>query len=236
MKNTLTLLVFLLTPFCSFSQIAVDSVDMYQLEGRDDLSYKKGSETPYTGAAYTWYENGKMEFEANFVNGKIEGLATGWYPNGKMESETNYVNGKREGYSTTWHENGEKKGLVNFVNEVANEVTHADSVNIKQIEKRDDLSYKNGSETPYTGAAYAWKNGILLFMETNLVSGKPDGLTTLWDENGQKKEELNYKDGKREGLSTSWHDNGQKKEEVNFKDGKEVSRKEWDEEGNEIKN
>ena len=45
--------------------------------------------------------------------------------------------------------------------------------------------------------------------------------------------EFNFKDGKPDGLSTNWYENGQKKEESTHKDGKLISDKCWHEDGNE---
>ena len=72
-------------------------------------------------------------------------------------------------------------------------------------------------------------------MEVTYKDGKPEGLSTSWHENGQKKVEATFKDGEFEGLRTEWHENGQKASELTYKDGKRVSLTKWDKEGNEIK-
>ncbi len=45
----------------------------------------------------------------------------------------------------------------------------------------------------------------------------------------------NYKDDKPDGISTIWYDNGQKRYEANYKDGKVISQAKWNEAGDEIK-
>ncbi len=84
-----------------------------------------------------------------------------------------------------------------------------DGVNAEEVEDRDGITYLKGSDTPYTGKAFA-----------------------LY-ENGQKSSEVNYKDGKMDGLVMSWYENGQKRGEANFKNGKVVegSRKYWNSKG-----
>jgi antitoxin component YwqK of YwqJK toxin-antitoxin module len=57
-------------------------------------------------------------------------------------------------------------------------------------------------------------------IEENYKNGKKNGLTTEWNENGQKEYEQKYKDGKLNGLQIYWHTNGQKGKEENYKDGK----------------
>ena len=44
---------------------------------------------------------------------------------------------------------------------------------------------------------------------------------------GQKKEEENYKDGKPDGLYTLWYENGQKSGEGTYKEGKLVTVVQW---------
>ena len=49
---------------------------------------------------------------------------------------------------------------------------------------------------------------------------------------GRKRTEGTFKDGKKHGLVTMWHENGQKEREYTFNDDKEISKKEWDRDGN----
>ena len=75
------------------------------------------------------------------------------------------------------------------------------------------------------------------------VTGEPGkdyymqvGPWTYWYKNGQKAEEGEFRNGKHQGKWTTWHDNGQKMSEVEFSDGVEISRREWDEDGDPIEN
>jgi antitoxin component YwqK of YwqJK toxin-antitoxin module len=125
-------------------------------------TYKDGKEE---GLTTYWYESGEKQFEIYFKNGKRDGLWTWWYENGQKNYEGTYKDGKEDGLWTNWYENGQKKG---------------------------EGTYKDG---------------------------KRDGLWTNWYENGQKKGEGTYKDGKEDGLWTWWHDNGQKDYEITYKNG-----------------
>ena len=131
------------------------------------------------------------------------------------------------------------------------------TVDFSKLVERDGLMYEGDSETPFTGGVVAKHENGQKQMEGTFEDGKPEGLATSWHENGQKRSEVThkdgkpeglmtgwydtgqkslevtFKDGKPEGLATSWHENGQKEMEGTFKDGKEVSKTEWDEEGNE---
>ena len=92
MKNRITLLVFLFAPFYSFSQTEVDTVDIDQLEARDDIRYKKGAETPFTGVVVKFYSKEKKEYESNYVNGKLT-LKTIWHKNGQKKTEIKFKDG-----------------------------------------------------------------------------------------------------------------------------------------------
>ena len=133
------------------------------------------------------------------------------------------------------------------------------TVDFSKLVERDGLMYEGDSETPFTGVVVekhengqksleqpfkdGKEEGPYTFWHANgqksaegtFKDGKPEGPGTGWHENGQKKVEATYKDGELEGLVTWWHANGQKAKELTFKDGTDVSKTEWDEEGNEIK-
>ena len=95
-----------------------------------------------------------------------------------------------------------------------------EGVNMKELESREDIVCLKGSDTPYTGKAFALYENGQKESEVNFKDGKMDGLGVEWYENGQKQSEGNYKDGKDDGLWVYWHNNGQKQLEGNFKDGK----------------
>ena len=88
-------------------------VNYDELEQRESIWYLIGSDTPYTGKAFTLYENGKKESNQNFKDGKLYGLFTRWYENGQKEVEGNRKDGKPDGLQMAWHENGQKKAEAN---------------------------------------------------------------------------------------------------------------------------
>jgi len=118
-------------------------------------------------------------------------------------------------------------------NEFIRSLAKPEGVNMEEeLDLREGIIYLKGSDTPYTGKAFAlYENGQKLG-ETNYKGGKLDGVSVEWFENGQKRSEANHKDGKEDGLVVSWHENGQKYVEANYKDGKLVgSTKLWNSKG-----
>ena len=55
----------------------------------------------------SWHENGQKHTEANYKDGKLDGLWVVWHENGQKAVEANYKDGKEEGLETQWHENGQ---------------------------------------------------------------------------------------------------------------------------------
>ena len=88
MKNLL--LIAILLPLL-LGGCGEKSVNVEELEEREYITYLKGSDTPYTGKAFTLYNNGKME--TNFKDGKEHGLKTMLYKNGQKQGEAYFKDG-----------------------------------------------------------------------------------------------------------------------------------------------
>ena len=91
----------------------LDGVNLDQLEKREGIQYLSGSDTPYTGKAFALYENGQKEAEANFKDGKPDGLQVAWHWNGQKSFEVIFISGEaiEESYKY-WAIDG-ARGLVN---------------------------------------------------------------------------------------------------------------------------
>ena len=111
-----------------------------------------------------------------------------------------------------------------------------EGVNAEELERRRYITYRKGSDTPYTGKAYSLHANRQKAGEWNYKDGKQDGLFVWWNEKGKKVEEENYINGKQDGLDVHWHNNGQKSYEANYKDGKlvEGSEKFWTNKGDSV--
>jgi len=91
-----------------------EGVTKKELEEREGIIYLKGSDTLYTGKFYSLHPNGQKAEEANFKDGKPDGLAVGWYEDGQKKGEGNWKDGKKDGLFVEWHENGQKKLEGNY--------------------------------------------------------------------------------------------------------------------------
>jgi hypothetical protein len=65
-----------------------------------------------------WFDHGGKEYEAVFVHGQVNGVATRWHRNGVKASEQYYANGKRDGPRYSWDENGVMRKEEHFVGDL----------------------------------------------------------------------------------------------------------------------
>jgi protein TonB len=88
------------------------------------------------GKSVSWYENGQLKKEANFINGIRNGKELNYYDNGQLKSDLTYKGDKKEGEVVTYWENGKLKrkdiynnGIFengNCYDSLGNEIKHFD--------------------------------------------------------------------------------------------------------------
>tara|TARA_B110000037_G_C16840753_1_gene391670 strand:+ start:218 stop:625 length:408 start_codon:yes stop_codon:yes gene_type:complete len=69
---------------------------------------------PFTGVGFDVYSNGLMMFEANYKNGKLDGLFKFWYLNGQLANSSNYKDGELDGLDKGWYEDGRMEYSFNW--------------------------------------------------------------------------------------------------------------------------
>ena len=91
-----------------------------------------------------WYENGQLEYEYPYKNGKSHGICKGWHENGQLQYEWPYKNGKSHGIHKGWHENGQLRGEWPYIND-------------KLVELNRYLEWKQGVQDFYMRIEYILK-------------------------------------------------------------------------------
>ena len=84
-------------------------VNIKDTEERDGITYVKGESKGFTGIVKDYYDNGNLENEMAFKDGKKDGSLKGYYPNGNLLIEDTYKEGKIDGISKLYYENGNLK-------------------------------------------------------------------------------------------------------------------------------
>ena len=155
----------------------------------------------FTGIAYNnpinkYYDGEK--FEANFIDGELNGLYREWCINGKLMTEGNYKNGKQEGlwiYYSFWDNCGFLEYEINY---------------------KDGLFHGLKKEF--------WENGQLKH-KGYWSDGKKHGTHKFWYLGGALGREENYKDDKKHGLHKWWKSNGTLLSEEYYDEGKLINGK-----------
>lgn len=62
---------------------------------------------PYSGVAFSLYDNGRLEFEVTFRDGIRMGLRRAWFDSGVLSEECTMFKGVLHGKKREWHRNGQ---------------------------------------------------------------------------------------------------------------------------------
>ena len=73
-----------------------------KIRGKGGFEYYLDEETPFTGTALDYYENGQKKHELFYKDGLRYGVEREWYDNGDKRSELSWENGKKHGHETVW--------------------------------------------------------------------------------------------------------------------------------------
>ncbi len=66
------------------------------------------------GESKVYFENGKLDYVENHVNGVYEGIYQNYFPTGQLSNEGLYVNDEMTGIWKRWYENGQLREEVTF--------------------------------------------------------------------------------------------------------------------------
>ena len=176
-----------------------------------------------------WREKVYSDESAN----KNDGPSKTWWPNGKLSEEGNYVDGLKDGEWKLWHENGKEAKTENYIH---GKIDGKSTLYRDDGTKDQDLSYKAGLKD---GIWIQYdKKGEKMVWQREFKADKPDGTCTEWYPSGRQQSEMHFRDGQLQGIQTFWFDNEahQKQKELTFKDDKEDGKHtEWKETGEKIK-
>ena len=74
------------------AKLRSEGIDWNELEFREDIAYLKGSDTPYTGKYFAFWNNGNKN-KGNYKDGKKDGVWTHWHKSGRKSMESHYKDG-----------------------------------------------------------------------------------------------------------------------------------------------
>jgi protein SCO1/2 len=129
-----------------------------------------GFSSPARTTVVERYDNGRIKREAQYRNGKLDGITRGWYENGAIEYERRYRSGEEDGEHRGWYPDG----AVRFV-----------------------YHYARGRSE---GEQRQWFDNGRPLTWFNHVHGQEVGLQRMWNADGTVRSSYAVRDGKRYGL------------------------------------
>lgn len=161
-------------------------LDLEQKKIKDDIIYKMGDNTPYTGS-FGLFLGDFMEYKEDYVNGVLNGDKTWYNDAGKIVLQEHYKNGKIYGYQKSYYGNGDIKSIIKYDKNRIMEITDFNP----QGDKIYHEVFKNGNGT----FKIFWENGNL----AEIGSYKKWQKTGKWKKyrkNGELDTVINYKNGR----------------------------------------
>lgn len=208
MKN-ISFALFLMLNLLVFSQVKYEAstTNFFDLNN-NGLVYTLVDKKPVTGVVFVMHDNGQLDIEAHYKNGKEHGSNRCWFKNGELNWEYNSIDGKLNGSYKVWYENGKLKLDQNYVMGKEHGTTK--------------VWYENGqlkSEYNFNeGKRVGWQK---FYSQSGLTIGvsflkEGNGDLIFYHENGEKLQETHYEDGLKNGVSKIWYSNGQLSEEIEY--------------------
>jgi len=104
MKEILILLFSIILIGCSENRVLLDELTNKGTNQSPIMYSEKGL---FNGIGLGNYENGQLQYESNYKDGKKDGLMKRWYKNGSVHYEKNYKDGEMDGLQKLFHKNGQ---------------------------------------------------------------------------------------------------------------------------------
>jgi antitoxin component YwqK of YwqJK toxin-antitoxin module len=183
--------------------------------------YEKGI---LNGKSMDYYENGKLQFERDYVDGVVTGMTKIYSEEGILIETAEAKNGIPDGSLKEFHSNGKLYYEAYYVRgRIWNIISMSDTTG----KALDFGSFKNGNgtlkmydEQGFFREQYQYVNGLLngkaetyyqngkLHSTFNYENDTLSGTFMLYSENGTLHEQKTYWKGKIDGSSTIYHSNG----------------------------
>lgn len=152
----------------------------YYDNGQVEKTYNYNSSGKQHGTLTKYYQNGKISYKANYINGAIVGKKTSYYSNGKIKEVYNHnQKGGLEGQQLVYSSNGRLISKVVYSNGIKrSSQTWYDNGNKKAISYWDTSGYGTGENKRW------YENGKLSRRE-NLKKGQYVGVLEEYDRQGR---------------------------------------------------
>jgi antitoxin component YwqK of YwqJK toxin-antitoxin module len=195
------------------------------------------------GSLKTFFENGNLQSEAIYKNGKLNGIAKTYSANNELLSEINFKNGRPVGLFKLHQESqNNDTGLFKIfdtVGDVLYEISFKNKIAISGTTKQittdvniGKIEYRNATNADFYNLGFNYQKEkaklVLEFYsdgslqsETYYLNNKKDGLFRAYFSDGALRTETYFTKGKMNGLFKEYYlDNNKIKIAANYKNGK----------------
>lgn len=175
--------------------------------------YKDGNRT---GDWEFFYASGKLEQKGKYdKKGRAQGVWKWYYENGGLWREENYVNGKREGVLTDYDEQGKIILTGNFVE------NNMEGTWVYETPDYKEIGNYLGGERDSVWISYYMPSKYKRY-EGRFVNGEPNGVHTMYYNNGKKQYTGNYIAGMKDGDWQYFDEMGFNYLTINYKNDIEI--------------
>lgn len=148
-----------------------------------------------------WYKSGHIKWIIRYnQNGKINGKQISFYKNGRIKSEQNYINGFESGMWKDWDSTGNIRREVEF-NYNTNYISECQDINVL-IESKEDEETGEIFESfmtlclPYNGVYKEYSETGSVIIQGEYLLGEKNNIWKYWNEKGNLIQEEFYEKGK----------------------------------------
>ena len=175
---------------------------------KHEIHYKKGK---MDGIAKWWYENGRLQQQVEYQEGKLNGLSILFYEHGVRAVQQKYKDGYKNGMTVEWDRSEKKILEENYKNDTLNGVSRR---YYPTGTTRSEGYYNMGM---YTGTWFYWNEIANVVGEGIFEDGT--GILKEWNSRGDLIRQSQYRNNVKNGIETVWDENGNKVNEIIYKNG-----------------
>lgn len=181
MKVNILFILLLFSQYLFSQEVTFDGI-----ETKNEVTYLKGTNEPFTGKVIAFNGNNKKTLEIEYKNGKETGTNKTWFANGKLMNETQLTDGKIDGLWIDYYDNGNKMNEITYENDYM------------------------------TGPCTRWYENGNVKEKGNHHHCKEQGYWEYYYENGKKQTAGDYIDSQKKGVWTEWNEKGEVVKTVNY--------------------
>jgi antitoxin component YwqK of YwqJK toxin-antitoxin module len=190
------------------------------------------------GVVMSYDENGKSDTVMSYVDGKENGIDRAYYKNGNLKWEYHYVNGERSGAEKLYYEDGKIHWIGGTEYDEFGNVVTDDTLMYMRAKNQYVNGKKEGKWEEYfdTNNVAVTNKDAPYIRYTLYKADTPVGFVRqYYNDASYMQKEIHFTNGVQDGMEKTYYKDGELKSETIYTNGVRGATKNYDENGNEIK-